>query len=113
MALPALTLRATLPQTNNQLRTSSKYQKSSNYTRRSVVVQNVQGRQIQNQRGGILGGEMYSSNGSTKIELGSQCNGSRKTGQVLQLQWAGSILQGTVLSPKRPHNSDYCKDKIC
>ncbi|GKG54955.1 hypothetical protein Tco_0562942, partial [Tanacetum coccineum] len=43
MALLALSFRATLPQTNNQLRTSSN-------TRNQATIQNVQGRQNQNQR---------------------------------------------------------------
>ncbi|GJR57408.1 retrovirus-related pol polyprotein from transposon TNT 1-94 [Tanacetum coccineum] len=49
MALLAQSFRATLPQTNNQLRTSSNTQNQATIQDGRVVVQNVQGRQNQNQ----------------------------------------------------------------
>ncbi|GKE34382.1 retrovirus-related pol polyprotein from transposon TNT 1-94 [Tanacetum coccineum] len=50
MALLAQSFRATLPQTNNQLRTSSNTRNQSTIQDGRVVVQNVQRRQNQNQR---------------------------------------------------------------
>ncbi|GJU65156.1 retrovirus-related pol polyprotein from transposon TNT 1-94 [Tanacetum coccineum] len=50
MALLAQSFRATLPQTNNQLRTSSNTRNQATIQDGRVVVQNVQGRQNQNQR---------------------------------------------------------------
>ncbi|GJW58482.1 retrovirus-related pol polyprotein from transposon TNT 1-94 [Tanacetum coccineum] len=50
MALLAQSFRATLPQTNNQLQTSSNTQNQATIQDGRVVVQNVQGRQNQNQR---------------------------------------------------------------
>ncbi|GJU44612.1 putative reverse transcriptase domain-containing protein [Tanacetum coccineum] len=49
MALLAQSFRATLPQTNNQLRTSSNTRNQATIQDGRVVVQNVQGRQNQNQ----------------------------------------------------------------
>ncbi|GJT40063.1 hypothetical protein Tco_0939928 [Tanacetum coccineum] len=87
MALLAQTFRATLPQTNNQLRTSSNTRNQATIQDGQVVVQNVQGRQNQNQR--YLGrGNGTAGNGEHKIEL------------------------GMPMQPKRPHNSDYFKDKM-
>ncbi|GJR83806.1 hypothetical protein Tco_0154591 [Tanacetum coccineum] len=50
MALLAQSFRAMLPQTNNQLRTSSNTRNQATIQDDRVVVQNVQGRQNQNQR---------------------------------------------------------------
>ncbi|GJX65640.1 hypothetical protein Tco_0299983 [Tanacetum coccineum] len=50
MALLAQSFRATLPQTNNQLRTSSNTQNQATNQYGRVVLQNVQGQQNQNQR---------------------------------------------------------------
>ncbi|GKB11335.1 hypothetical protein Tco_0845258 [Tanacetum coccineum] len=50
MALLAQSFRATLPQTNIQLRTSSNTRNQATIQDGRVVVQNVQGRQNQNQR---------------------------------------------------------------
>ncbi|GJR55198.1 retrovirus-related pol polyprotein from transposon TNT 1-94 [Tanacetum coccineum] len=49
MALLAQSFRATLPQTNNQLRTSSNTRNQATVQDGRIVVQNVQGRQNQNQ----------------------------------------------------------------
>ncbi|GJS61361.1 hypothetical protein Tco_0656145 [Tanacetum coccineum] len=50
MALLAQSFKATLPQTNNQLRTSSNTRNQATIQDGRVVVQNVQGRHNQNQR---------------------------------------------------------------
>ncbi|GJW52146.1 hypothetical protein Tco_0093497 [Tanacetum coccineum] len=54
--------RATLPQTNNQLRTSSNTQNQATIQDGRVVVQNVQGRQNQNQR--------YFARGNGQADMG-------------------------------------------
>ncbi|GJW53651.1 hypothetical protein Tco_0097736, partial [Tanacetum coccineum] len=57
MALLIQSFRATLPQTNNQLRTSSNTRNQVTIQDGRVVVQNVQGRQNQNQRSRETGQE--------------------------------------------------------
>ncbi|GJW35032.1 hypothetical protein Tco_0057952 [Tanacetum coccineum] len=85
MALLAQSFRATLPQMNNQLRTSSNTRNQATIQDGRVVVQNVQGRQ--NQR--------YVARGN-----GAAGNG----GHIIEL--------GMPMQPKRPQNSDYFKDKM-
>ncbi|GJX96666.1 hypothetical protein Tco_0352464 [Tanacetum coccineum] len=88
MALLAQSFRATLPQTNNQLRTSSNTRNQATIQDGRVVVQNVQGRQNQNQN------QRYLARGN-----GAAGNGG---------------AQGTwnYTQPKRPQNSNYFKDKM-
>ncbi|GJS39214.1 hypothetical protein Tco_0564257 [Tanacetum coccineum] len=87
MALLAQSFRATLPQTNNQLRTSSNTRNQATIQDGRVVIQNVQGRQNQNQRYAARGNGV-AGNGGHRIEL------------------------GMPMQPKRPQNSDYFKDKM-
>ncbi|GKC62720.1 hypothetical protein Tco_1095318 [Tanacetum coccineum] len=89
MALLAQSFRATLPQTNNQLRTSSNTRNQATIQDGRVVVQNVQGRQNQNQNQRYVArGNGAAGNGGHRIEL------------------------GMPMQPKRPQNSDYFKDKM-
>ncbi|GJZ65177.1 hypothetical protein Tco_0621873 [Tanacetum coccineum] len=76
---------STLPQTNNQVRTSSNTRNQGTVQDGQVVVQNVQGRQNQNQRNFARG------NGAT-------CNGGAHNRELH--------------SPKRSQNSNYFKDKM-
>ncbi|GJW38810.1 hypothetical protein Tco_0064655 [Tanacetum coccineum] len=78
-------LLATLPQTNNQLRTSSNTQNQATIEDGRVFVQNVQGRQNPNQNQN----QRYLARG----------NGAAGNG-------------GAQNRPKRPQNSDYFKDKM-
>ncbi|GJY63294.1 hypothetical protein Tco_0464754 [Tanacetum coccineum] len=89
MALLAQSFRATLPQMNNQLRASSNTQNQATIQDGRVVVQNVQGRQNQNQN------QRYVARGN-----GAAGNG----GHIIEL--------GMPMQPKRPKNSDYFKDKL-
>ncbi|GJR45049.1 retrovirus-related pol polyprotein from transposon TNT 1-94 [Tanacetum coccineum] len=92
-------------QTNNQLRTSSNTQNQATIQDGRVVVQNVQGRQNQNQRY-VARGNAAAANGGYKIELRQgkpvkcyNCNG------------VGHIARNCT-QLKRLQNSDYFKDKM-
>ncbi|GKD21923.1 hypothetical protein Tco_1223626 [Tanacetum coccineum] len=89
MALLAQSFRATLPQTNNQLRTTSNTRNQATIQDGRVVVQNFQGRQNQNQN------QRYAARGN-----GTAGNGGHK------------IELGMPMQPKHPQNSDYFKDKM-
>ncbi|GJS39218.1 retrovirus-related pol polyprotein from transposon TNT 1-94 [Tanacetum coccineum] len=85
MALLAQSFRATLPQTNNQLRTSSNTRNQATIQDGQVVVQNVQGDRIRNR-----------FRGQGKPIKCYNCNG------------VGHIARNRT-QPKRPQNSDYSK----
>ncbi|GJS26363.1 hypothetical protein Tco_0486983 [Tanacetum coccineum] len=88
MALLAQSFRATLPQTNNQLRTSSNTRNQATIQDGRVVVQNVQGRQNQNQRY-FARGNGTAGNGVPQYRL------------------------GMPMQPMQVHRySDYFKDKM-
>ncbi|GJR11423.1 hypothetical protein Tco_0794075 [Tanacetum coccineum] len=87
MALLAQSFRATLPQTNNQLRISSNTRNQATIQDGRVVIQNVQGRHNQNQRY-FAQGNGTTGNGVHRIEM------------------------GMPMQPKRPHNSNYFNDKM-
>ncbi|GJT72004.1 hypothetical protein Tco_1031290 [Tanacetum coccineum] len=112
MTLLAQSFRVTLPQTNNQLRTSSNTRNQATIQDGWVVVQNVQGRQNQNQnqryfaRGNGAAGNEGAHNragnanaGQGKLVKCYNCNGIR------HIAWNCTRL-------KLPHNSDYFKDKM-
>ncbi|GJV05298.1 hypothetical protein Tco_1338867 [Tanacetum coccineum] len=82
MALLAQSFRATLPQTNNQLRTSSNTRNQATIQDGRVVVQNVQGRQNQNQN------QRYFARGNGAAGNGGAQNraGNANAGQDAQLQ---------------------------
>ncbi|GJT67953.1 hypothetical protein Tco_1019433 [Tanacetum coccineum] len=75
MALLAQSFRAMLPQANNQLRTSFNTQNQATIQDARVVVQNVQGRQNQNQRY-FARGNGTAGNGVHRIELGMPMQGN-------------------------------------
>ncbi|GJW68151.1 retrovirus-related pol polyprotein from transposon TNT 1-94 [Tanacetum coccineum] len=78
-ALLTQSFRATLPQTNNQLRTSSNTRNQATIQDGQIVVQNVQGRQNQNQRNfargngavGLLGMQNRAGNANAAQENGA------------------------------------------
>ncbi|GJS82389.1 retrovirus-related pol polyprotein from transposon TNT 1-94 [Tanacetum coccineum] len=84
MALLAQSLRATLPQMNNQLRTSSN-------TRNQAT--------IQDGNGGAQNRARNANVGQGKLVKCYKCN---RIGHIAQ----------NYTQPKRPHNSDYFKDKM-
>nr|GFC84424.1 retrovirus-related Pol polyprotein from transposon TNT 1-94 [Tanacetum cinerariifolium] len=84
LALLTQSYRTFLPQTNNQLRTSSNPKSQATVQDGRVVVQNVQGRP---------------NRGQARTVKCYNCNG---TGHIAQ----------NCTQPKRPQNSEYFKDKM-
>ncbi|GJV89674.1 hypothetical protein Tco_1533612 [Tanacetum coccineum] len=97
MALLAQSFRVTLPQTNNQLRTSSNTRNQAIIQDGRVVVQNVQGRQNQNQRY-FAWGNGTAGNGGAQNRAGN----ANAVGHIAR----------NYTQPKHPQNSDYFKDKM-
>ncbi|GJW52047.1 hypothetical protein Tco_0093398 [Tanacetum coccineum] len=90
MALLAQSFRATLPQTNNQLRTSSNTRNQATIQDGRVVVQNVQGRQNQNQNQRYVArGNGAAGNGGHIIELGMPMQDKML---LMQAQENGAVL---------------------
>ncbi|GJS14444.1 hypothetical protein Tco_0408916 [Tanacetum coccineum] len=95
MALLAQSFRATLPQTNNQLRTSSNTRNQATIQDGRVVVQNVQGRQNQNQNQRYVArGNGAAGNGGHRIELGMPMQVKENRSSVITVMGL-DILQGT------------------
>ncbi|GJU37769.1 hypothetical protein Tco_1186123, partial [Tanacetum coccineum] len=98
MALLAQSFRATLPQTNNQLRTSSNTRNQATIQDGQVVVQNVQGRQNQNQRY-LARGNGTAGNGGAQNRAGNANAGQGKPDKMLlmQAQENGAVLDEVEL----------------
>nr|GEZ34661.1 retrovirus-related Pol polyprotein from transposon TNT 1-94 [Tanacetum cinerariifolium] len=101
LALLTQSYRTFLPQTNNQLRTSSNPRNQATVQDGRVVVQNVQGRpnrgQGMNPWGGNAAGYWEAQN---------------RVGNVNQGQARPGHIARNCTQPKRPHNSEYFKDKM-
>ncbi|GKF41970.1 retrovirus-related pol polyprotein from transposon TNT 1-94, partial [Tanacetum coccineum] len=110
VALLAQSFRATLPQTNNQLRTLSNTRNQATVQDGQVVVQNVQGRQNQNQRN-FVRGNGAAGNGGAQNRAGNANVGQRKPIKCYNCNELGHITRNCT-QPKRLQNYDYLKDKM-
>ncbi|GJZ03914.1 hypothetical protein Tco_0537189 [Tanacetum coccineum] len=112
MALLAQSFGATLPQMNNQLRTSSNTRNQATIQDGRVVVQNVQGRQNQNQNQRYLArGNGAACNGGAQNRAGNANAGQGKPVKFYNCNRIRHIARNCS-QPKRPQNSDYFKDKM-
>ncbi|GKE07676.1 retrovirus-related pol polyprotein from transposon TNT 1-94, partial [Tanacetum coccineum] len=106
----SMSIIVTLPQTNNQLRTSSNTRNQATVQDGRVVVQNVQGRQNQNQRNFVRGAGAAGNRGAHN-RAGNANVGQGKPIKCYNCSGLGHIARNST-QPKRPHNSDFFKDKM-
>nr|GEZ29265.1 hypothetical protein [Tanacetum cinerariifolium] len=115
LALLTQSYRTFLPQTNNQLRTSSNAKNQATVQDGGVVVQNVQGRPNRGQgmNPQVGSGAGY---GEAQNRVGNVNQGQARPGQARTVKCYN--CNGTCHSarnctqPKRPQNSEYFKDKM-
>nr|GFC06314.1 hypothetical protein [Tanacetum cinerariifolium] len=115
LALLTQSYRTFLPQTNNQLQTSSNARNQATVQDDRVVVQNVQGRPNRVQ-GMNLRGENAAGYGGAQNRVGNvnQCQarlGQARTVKCYNCNGARHIARNCT-QPKRPQNSEYFKDKM-
>ncbi|GJV79176.1 retrovirus-related pol polyprotein from transposon TNT 1-94 [Tanacetum coccineum] len=110
LALLTQSYKTFLPQTNNQLRTSSNPRNQATIQDDRVVVQNVQGRQNR--------GQGNNARGACAVGYGGAQNRVRNAnpGQARQVKCYSCNRVGHIArnctQPKRPQNSEYFKDKM-
>ncbi|GKF15418.1 hypothetical protein Tco_0056880, partial [Tanacetum coccineum] len=92
-----------LPQTNNQLKTSSNPRNQATVQDGRVVVQNVQVRQNKGQ-GNNARGASTAGYGGAQNKVGNANPG--------QAKWYIGHIARNYTQPKRPQNSEYFKDKM-
>nr|GFB79111.1 hypothetical protein [Tanacetum cinerariifolium] len=114
LALLTQSYRTFLPQTNNQLRTSSNPSNQATVQDGRVVVQNVQGRSNRGQGMNPWGGNA-AGYGEAQNRVGNVNQGQARPGQARTMKCycngTGHIAQNCT-QPKRPQNSEYFKDKM-
>nr|GFA89138.1 hypothetical protein [Tanacetum cinerariifolium] len=115
LALLTQSYRTFIPQTNNQLRTSSNATNQATVQDSRVVVQHVQGRpnrgQGINPRGGSAAGYGGAQNRVGNVNQGQARPGQARTVKCYNCNGTGHIARNCT-QPKRPQNSEYFKDKM-
>nr|GEW93386.1 hypothetical protein [Tanacetum cinerariifolium] len=115
LALLTQSYRTFIPQTNNQLRTSSNARNQATVQDGRVVVQNVQGRPNKGQGMNPQGGNAVGYEGAPN-RVGNDNQGQARPIQARTVKCnncngTGHIAQNCT-QPKRPQNFEYFKDKM-
>ncbi|GJW70955.1 retrovirus-related pol polyprotein from transposon TNT 1-94 [Tanacetum coccineum] len=110
VALLAQSFRVNLPQTNNQLRTSFNTRNQATVQDGRIVVQNVQGRNNQNQRN-LARGAGAAGNGGAQNKAGNANTGQGKPIKCYNYNGLEHIAHNCT-QPKHLQNSDFFKDKM-